>query len=63
LIDGFKNHTKSIEIISGEDIYHLGQDENALRRMKLFLEEYFKQIIIVGYVRPPKKVYGIKHIK
>jgi hypothetical protein len=54
LVEGFRNHSTSIEIISGEDIYHLGQDENALHRMKAFLEENFKQIIIVGYVRPPK---------
>jgi len=52
LVDGFRKHHSDIEIISGEDIFHL--DENGLRRMKDFLQGFFARILIVGYVRPPK---------
>lgn len=52
LIDGFLNHVSPIEIISGEDIYHLSED--AVLKMKLFLTNYFQKIIIIAYVRPPK---------
>lgn len=52
LIQGFLDFSTNIEIISGEDIYHLKEAE--LRKLYNFLKEYFCQIIIVGYVRPPK---------
>lgn len=52
LIEGFIESKSNIEIISGEDIFHL--DEKALYRMKIFFENYFKKILIVGYVRAPK---------
>ena len=53
LIDGFLKHNTSIEILSGEDLFHLGSIEN-VKKIKLLLEPYFKKIIIVAYVRPVK---------
>jgi hypothetical protein len=44
--------SKSIEILSCEDAFHL--DEKGVEKLKLFLEPYFRTIIIVGYVRPLK---------
>lgn len=52
LVKGFLSNNSDIEIISGEDIFHI--DEHGLRRMKDFLEKYFKNILIVGYIRSPK---------
>lgn len=52
LLEGFANNASTIEIISGEDIIHI--DEEGLARMKEFLESYFEEVIIVGYVRSPK---------
>ncbi|MGD9969664.1 MAG: hypothetical protein AB7S65_04355 [Sulfuricurvum sp.] len=52
MIQGFRDLSTSIEIISGEDIYHLKESE--LEKMFNFLKEYFKKIIIVGYIRSPK---------
>lgn len=54
LIDGFLNHEEQVEIISGEDIYHMALNE--IERFKSFLETYFKRIMIVAYVRPPKSM-------
>ena len=52
LIDSFSKNNTNIEIISGEDIFHI--DYEGLKKMKFFLETYFKKILIVGYVRAPK---------
>lgn len=52
LIQGFLNYSTSIEIISGEDLFHLS--ESAITRMRLFLNEYFEKVLIVAYVRPVK---------
>ena len=49
LIDGFLRDERDIEIISGEDIFHI--DEAGLLNLKEFLQTYFEKIIIVGYVR------------
>lgn len=51
LEEGFLDRTSDIEIISGEDIYHMNEDE--LQRMKKYLSGFFKSIQIVGYVRSP----------
>lgn len=52
LIKGFCDTSSRIEIISGEDIYHLS--ELALRGFYNLLITYFKRVIIVAYIRPPK---------
>ena len=52
LISGFNDNNSKVEIISGEDIFHL--PEYGILRLRDFLKTYFKEIIIVGYVRPPK---------
>jgi hypothetical protein len=49
LIQGFLDNSSKTEIISGEDIFHLNEEE--LYDMRIFLEEYFEKIIIIGYVR------------
>lgn len=54
LIDSFLNNKKPVEIISGEDIYHLTLNE--IKQFKIFLEVYFKRILIVAYVRAPKSM-------
>lgn len=53
LIDGFLNTPANIELISGEDIYHLGSEDMGVAKLHAFLKEYFHKIIIVAYVRPP----------
>jgi hypothetical protein len=52
LIEGFCDGSSSIEIISGEDIYHL--TEIGVTNLYDFLKPYFHRIIIAGYVRSPK---------
>ncbi len=52
LITGFENSGTSIEILSGEDLFHL--HEEGVRELKNFLTAYFKNIVIVAYVRPVK---------
>jgi len=51
LINHFLNTRSNTTIISGEDIFHL--TENGIRKMQIFLSDYFKKIIIVGYIRHP----------
>lgn len=52
LIDGFKRNSGDIEIISGEDIYHM--NNISLVKLRNFLQKYFRKIMIVCYVRSPK---------
>jgi len=52
LVNSFLDDSRSIEILSCEDAFHL--DEKGVEKLKLFLEPYFRKIIIVGYVRPLK---------
>ncbi|MFD3302224.1 hypothetical protein [Aquipseudomonas alcaligenes] len=52
LIEGFLNKKSSIEILSGEDLFHL--DKDGIGRLKSFLDTYFEKTIIVAYVRPLK---------
>lgn len=52
LVEGFKSHKTSIEILSGEDLFHL--HEEGVRELKSFLTPYFKRVIVVAYVRPVK---------
>lgn len=52
LIEGFVSRECSIEILSGEDLFHL--DEEGIRRLKSFLDIYFERTIVVAYVRPLK---------
>lgn len=52
LIEGFLNKKCSIEILSGEDLFHL--DKDGVGRLKAFLDTYFEKTIIVAYVRPVK---------
>lgn len=52
LINGFKSNSSEIEIISGEDIYHM--NNISLVKLRNFLQKYFKKIMIVCYVRSPK---------
>ncbi|MBD3842729.1 MAG: hypothetical protein IE909_12765 [Campylobacterales bacterium] len=52
LIQGFLNSDSSIELISGEDLFHL--QKNEIEKMKQFLSSYFHKIVIVAYVRPVK---------
>jgi hypothetical protein len=49
LINGFLRDGRDIEIISGEDIFHI--DEQGLLDLKEFLQTYFAKVVIVGYVR------------
>ncbi len=53
LIDGFLEHKTSIEILSAEDLFHLGS-RGSIEALKRFLEPYFQKIIVVAYVRPIK---------
>ncbi|QOR37433.1 hypothetical protein HNO52_02075 [Billgrantia diversa] len=50
LIEGFLSHKSSVEVMSGEDLYHL--DERSIKKLKKFLEPYFHEILVVAYVRP-----------
>jgi hypothetical protein len=52
LVEGFKKCDTSIEILSGEDLFHFSHD--AIVKLKQFLEPYFQKIVVVGYVRPVK---------
>ncbi|MGA4533301.1 hypothetical protein ACPA1H_23470 [Ectopseudomonas chengduensis] len=52
LIEGFLDSKCSIELLSGEDLFHL--DEEGIRRLRNFLDTYFEKIIVVAYVRPLK---------
>lgn len=52
LVKGFKDLSTSVEIISGEDIFHFPKP--VLMQLKKFLDQYFENILVVGYVRPPK---------
>lgn len=52
LVQGFNQHPGSIEIISGEAIYHM--HNKALIKFRSFLQRFFKKILIVCYVRSPK---------
>ncbi len=52
LMEGFINHRTEIEILSGEDLFHL--HEEGVVELKSFLELFFKRVIIVAYVRPVK---------
>ena len=46
----FIKHDTENKIISGEDIFHMSEEE--LRQFKNFLNNYFEEIVVVGYVRP-----------
>ena len=61
--DFAKNSKKMIEksilsskkqsiLMSGEDLYHATPSE--IKSLKIFLEKFFKKIVVVAYVRPPK---------
>lgn len=52
LVKGFTEHHCDMELISCEGIYHLSRQ--GLERLKDFLQPYFDQITVVGYVRPPR---------
>ncbi len=52
LIHGFLNHKTEIELLSGEDLFHLSSNE--VIDFKNFLAPYFEKVIIVAYVRPLK---------
>lgn len=52
LVEGFIKHPTEIELLSGEDLFHLHPE--GIIELKSFLELYFKKIIIVAYVRPVK---------
>ena len=52
LISNFTETNSDTVIISGEDIVNLSQD--ALEKLKTFLNGYFETTLIVGYVRSPK---------
>lgn len=52
LIQGFRHNDTDIELLSGEDLFHL--HEQGVEELKLFLQEYFEHVIIVAYVRPLK---------
>lgn len=59
LIKGFTNKEHQIEIISGEDLFHLkglSEKRNGVELLKKFLEQYFEEIIVVAYVRKPSKL-------
>jgi len=51
LIKSFEKNDK-IHILSGEDLFHL--TDSGIKRLKEFLDKYFKKIIVTGYVRPVK---------
>lgn len=52
LVDGFLKYDTSIEVLSGEDLFHFSHE--AIVKLKQFLDPYFKKIVVVGYVRPVK---------
>lgn len=56
LVDAFRNPIHSIVIISGEDFFHLpfwGVKNNAVENLRLFLERFFKRVLVVAYARNP----------
>lgn len=55
LIGGFTTEKYDIQLISGEDLFHLPTaSKTALDDLKSLLEQYFEKILIVAYVRPAK---------
>lgn len=56
LIDGFENQKSNTSLISGEDLFHFNTNEIEL--MKKFLNEYFRKVLIVAYVRPVKSFFN-----
>lgn len=53
LEEGFLTHKTNIELISGEDIYHMPtMSPLALVRFKNFLDNFFEEVLIIAYVRP-----------
>ena len=56
IIQDFKACKASTVIISGEGIGNL--EEAGLRRFREFLADHFEEIVVVGYVRPPRSYMG-----
>ncbi len=54
LIDSFTSNDKSIVLLSGEDLFHLKEDE--VFDLKEFLSPFFKRVVIFAYVRPVKSL-------
>lgn len=57
--EGLNSHPGSIEIISGEDLFHLdplGKKNDSIKLLKNFLLLYFEKIIVVAYVRKPSSL-------
>lgn len=52
LVGGFSRKKNSIELLSGEDLFHL--DIEGIQGLRIFLEGYFEKTLIVAYVRPFK---------
>ena len=46
------NNNSPVSIISGEEIHQVSI--NGLEYLKNFLKKYFKQVVVVGYIRSPK---------
>lgn len=59
IISCFSNHDTSINIISGEDFFHLpelSKIKDGVKNLKKFLDQHFDKIIVVGYVRKPSEL-------
>ncbi|QHD50385.1 hypothetical protein [Vreelandella aquamarina] len=54
LHDAFCSENKSIILLSGEDLFHMTEEE--VINFKNFLDPYFKKIVIFAYVRPVKSL-------
>jgi len=50
----FTDHSSSINILSGEALYHATKNE--VNAMKLYLNNFFKNILVVTYVRPTQSL-------
>lgn len=53
LEEGFCDKLGSIEIISGEDLFHLSESTRCAERLQIYLSKFFKEIKLFAYVRGP----------
>ena len=59
LISCFSNHVNSIDILSGEDFFHLPELSaitGGINSLKVFLDQFFEKTIILCYVRKPSEL-------
>lgn len=59
LMDGFEGNQGTIEIISGEALFHLsdlGSTKRGVEQLKEFLIQFFERVFVVAYVRKPSRL-------